>query len=150
MPVRMSPLLAAGDAVVTLSPVATEDPGSTEARRPATDGSTEVSPAGAPPAPAAPPPGRERHRPTGWIVLCGLLLLAVVGLAVWAFSAQSDADDAQAKLDAQQRAAAAATPEQEQEQEQAVQLDPETQQKLGQLAQELGATGESLDEIEQE
>jgi len=145
----MPPLLAGGDAVVTLSPVATEDPGSTEARRPAADGSAEVSPAaGAPPAPAAPPPGGERHRPTGWIVLSGLLLIAVVGLAVWAFSAQSDADDAQAKLDAQQRAAAQATPTPEPAQ--SAQLDPETQQRFEQLADELGAAGESLDQIEQE
>ena len=126
----MPPLLAAGDAVVTLSPVATEDHGSTDAPRP--DG--------------------ERHRPTGLIVLCGLLLIAVVGLAVWAFSAQSDADDAQAKLDAQQRAAAAATPEPAPEPEpaQPAQVDPETQQKFEELAQELGATGESIDEIEQQ
>jgi uncharacterized iron-regulated membrane protein len=134
----MSPLLAAGGAVVTLSPVATEDHGSTEARRPATDGSADV------------PPGGERHRPTGWIVLCGLLLLAVAGLAVWGFSAQSDADDAQAKLDAQQRAAAEATPAPTAEPAQPAQLDPETQQKFEALAEELGAAGESVEQIEQE
>ena len=147
----MLPLLAAGGAFVTLSPVATEDPGSTEGRRPATDGPPEVPPApGAPPAPAAPPPGGERHRPTGWIVICGLLLVAVAGLAVWAFSAQSDADDAQAKLDAQERSAAAATPEPTTEPAQPAQLDAETQQKLEQLAEELGATGESVEQIEQD
>lgn len=120
----MPPVLAPGDAAGTLSPVATEDPRSTEPPKPATS------------------------RPTGWIVLCGLLLIAVVGLAVWAFSAQSDADDAQAKLDAQQRAAAEATPTPEPAQP--AQLDPETQQRFQEFADGLGAAGESLDEIEQE
>lgn len=147
----MPPLLAARDGTVTLSRVATEDPGSTEARKPvAGKGSAEASPAaGAPPAPEAPPPGGGRHRPTGWIVLCGLLLIAVVGLAVWAFSAQSDADDAQAKLDAQEQAAAAATPTPDTEPAQPAELDPETQQKFTQVAEDLGAAGGSLEQIEQ-
>jgi chromosome segregation ATPase len=92
-------------------------------------------------APARPPEstGTERRRPTGWIVLCGVLAIAVVGLAIWAFSAQSDADDAQAKLEAQQIAAT-----------EAADADPDAQQLFEQVANELGATGESLDEIEQE
>jgi septal ring factor EnvC (AmiA/AmiB activator) len=80
---------------------------------------------------------RSQRKPTKWIVLCGLLGVAVVCLAVWAFSAQSDADDAQAKLDAQEQAATAA-------------VDSEAQQQFEQLATELGAAGDSLDEIEQE
>jgi hypothetical protein len=40
----MSPLLAAGDAVVTLTPVATEEPGSTEPRGPAGTSSAPAPP----------------------------------------------------------------------------------------------------------
>jgi len=87
-------------------------------------------------------------RPTGWIVTCGVLAVAVVGLAVWAFSAQSDADDAQAALDASERAASAATPSPEPEP--AATADAETQQQFDALAAELGAAGESLEDIEQE
>jgi flagellar basal body-associated protein FliL len=115
----MSPLLAAADAHGTLPAVSADD------EKPAEQTSA------------------EKRRPTGWIVLCGVLVLAVVGLAIWAFSAQSDADDAQAQLDAQERAAAAATPTPEPAA--SVELDPETQQQFDQLADELGATGDSLD-----
>jgi hypothetical protein len=87
-----------------------------------------------------------RRRPTGWIVTCGVLAIAVVGLAVWAFSAQSDADDASAALDAQKRAASAAAPTPEP----AATVDPETQQQFDRLADELGAAGDSLDDVEQE
>jgi septal ring factor EnvC (AmiA/AmiB activator) len=81
---------------------------------------------------------KPRRRPIGWIIACGVLAVAAAGLAVWAFSAQSDADDAQEQLNAQEQAAAAAP------------ADAEAQQQLEQLASELGATGESLDEIEQQ
>ena len=39
-----------------------------------------------------------------------LCALVAVGLAIWAFSAQSDADDAEAKLSAQQQESAPASP----------------------------------------
>jgi ABC-type transporter Mla subunit MlaD len=120
----MSPLLAAADAAATLRAVSTDDEKPTQ----------ETT--------------AERRRPTVWIVLCGVLALAVVGLAIWAFSAQSDADDAQAQLDAQGRAAAAATPTPEPAQ--SVELDPEIQQQVDQLAEELGATGDAVEDIEQQ
>src|SRR5215207_2906736 len=60
--------------------------------------------------PAQPPEAAPQHRPTGWIVLSCVLALAVVGLAVWAFSAKSGADDAEAALKAQARAEATPTP----------------------------------------
>jgi chromosome segregation ATPase len=92
----------------------------------------------------------KERKPTVWIVLCGVLAVAVVCLGVWAFSAQSDADDAQAALDAQERAASAATPEPEPEPEPAPEVDPAVQQQFEQLAGELGAAGDSLDDIEQQ
>jgi hypothetical protein len=93
---------------------------------------------------------QEKHRPTALIVLCAVLGVAVVGLAIWAFSAQSDADDAQAKLDAQERAASQATPEPTPEPAQPAEVDPDTQAQFEQIAEDLGAAGESLDAIEQE
>ena len=121
----MPPLLAATAAAGTLSGMSIED--------------------GKPPEPKPAAPG-DRRRPTGWIIVCGVLAVAVAGLAVWAFSAQSDADDAQAALDAQERAASAATPTPEP----AAAVDPAVQEQFDQLAAELGATGESVDAIEQE
>jgi hypothetical protein len=56
----------------------------------------------------------DRAAPTGLIVTCVVLALAACGFAVWAFVAQSDADDAQAELAARDQAAQAAptpTPE---------------------------------------
>ena len=50
-----------------------------------------------------PPAQPGRRRPTLWIGLTVLCALAAVGLGIWAFSAQSDADDAEAKLSAQQQ-----------------------------------------------
>jgi Skp family chaperone for outer membrane proteins len=90
----------------------------------------------------------EGRKPTIWIVLCGVLAIAAVGLGVWAFSAQSDADDAQAALEAQERAASAATPEPTPEP--APEVPAEAQQLFDQIADELGAAGDSLDDIEQE
>ena len=53
------------------------------------------------PAPAPP----ARHRPWGWIAACVLLVIAAGGLAIWAFSLQSDLDDQRAQTDqAQQQA----------------------------------------------
>ena len=34
----------------------------------------------------------QRHRHWGWIVVCLVLLLAVIGLGIWALSLQSDLD----------------------------------------------------------
>jgi chromosome segregation ATPase len=55
-------------------------------------------------------PEQPKHRSTVWIVLTCVFAVAAVGLGVWAFSAQSDADDAQAELAAQEQAASEATP----------------------------------------
>jgi hypothetical protein len=121
----MPPLLAGGDRAATLSPMSTEDRTSTP---------SEAS-------------GPERRRPTAWIIACAVLAIAVIGLAIWAFAAQSDADDTQAKLDAAQRAANEATPTPQPAQ--GAEVDPETRQQFEQIAQDLGATGETLDDIQQ-
>jgi septal ring factor EnvC (AmiA/AmiB activator) len=94
-----------------------------------------------------PPEADARRRPTGWIVLSGVLALAAVGLAIWAFSAQSDADDAQAQLDSQENAATQATSTPT---PQPAEVDAETQQEFEQVQEDLGATTESLDQIEQD
>ena len=54
---------------------------------------------------------RSRH-PWGWIGLCAVLALAAAGLALWAFSAQSELDDVRAELE-QQRAATRAAQREE-------------------------------------
>src|SRR4051794_21330112 len=131
----MPPLLAAGTRTASLSPVATGDHGS------ALPGDSEPSP------PLDAPQGNHSRRP--WIVISAILAVVAAGLAVWAFSAQSDADDAQAKLDTQARAAAAATPEPTSE-PQPAELDPATQQEFDQVKEDLGSTTESVDEIQQQ
>jgi septal ring factor EnvC (AmiA/AmiB activator) len=72
-------------------------------------------------------------RPTGWIVITVLLAVAVVVLAIWAAGAQSDADDAQAKLDAQATPAA---------------VSAETQETYEAASKELGQTEDDLDQIQ--
>ena len=107
--------------------------------------------------------GREpdhHKRPVGWIVLSCVLALAAIGLGVWAIGAQSDADDAQAKLAAQELAAkatpqptaeATATPTPPPASTAApVEVDPATQEEFERLADDLGATSESVDQIEQD
>lgn len=106
---------------------------------------------------AAPPRGgtlrpmpdeeRAKSRPIGWIVTAALLAVIAVGLGIWAFSAQSDADDAQAKLDAQARAAqeSAETPEPAE-----AEVDAATQQRFEDAKEQLGITGENLDQLNQE
>jgi uncharacterized protein HemX len=98
-------------------------------------GSDVDAPAGAP----------ERKRPTGWIVTAAVLAVVAVGLGIWALSAQSDADDAQAKLDAQAQAAQESpdTPE-------PAQVDAATQQRFEDAKEQLGITGENLDQLNQE
>ena len=99
----------------------------------------------------------EHHRrPVGWIVLSCVLALAAIGLGVWAIGAQSDADDAQAKLAAQAKAANA-TPEPTAEATAtpppaatAAPVDPAIQEDFEQVAEDLGATSESVDQIEQD
>jgi hypothetical protein len=103
----------------------------------------------------AAPTAEARRRPTGLIVLCALLALAAVGFAVWAFSAQSDADDAEEKLAAQQQAAQAETapeptaaPDSGGEAPDAA--DEELQSQLDALAAELGTVGESVEDVQQQ
>ena len=46
--------------------------------------------------PATPPaagPQPTRHRPWGWIIVCGLLVIIAVGLGIWALGLSSDLDD---------------------------------------------------------
>jgi len=103
-------------------------------------------------APTPRPEGPHR-RPLGWIVLSCVLAVAAVGLGVWAINAQSNADDAQAELTTQTKAATAATPEPTAvatATAAAAEVDPATQQEFEQVANELGATTESVDQIEQD
>jgi hypothetical protein len=98
-------------------------------------------------------PGPHR-RPTGWIVLSCVLAVAAVGLGIWAFNAQSDADDAQAKLASAAQGATSATPEAAETAASTpapapVEVDPATKQQFEQVANDLGASTESLDQIEQ-
>lgn len=84
-----------------------------------------------------PATARERRRPTGWIVLTAVLAMLAAGLGIWALSAQADADDAEQKLAAQ--ADASAEP---------AAVDAETQQRYKDLKDELGITGENVDEVD--
>src|SRR5690349_21582578 len=114
---------------------------------------------GAPPG-GGPEEERGHGRPTGWIVLCGVLAVAVVGLGIWALSAQSDADDSQAKLGAATAAAAASTkasgtptpastptPTAAATAAPAATPDAATQQAIDQLTAAVGATNENLASI---
>ncbi len=88
-------------------------------------------------------------RPTVWIVLCCVLAVGLVGVGIWAFSEQSDADDAQARLaTAQQQAAKAATPAPTAASG-ATTIDPAIRQQFEQLAGALGLSGANVDQIQQ-
>lgn len=126
------------------------DDQSPESRKPSDAAPTEGD--------AAPP---SHGRPTVWIVLCAVLALAVVGLGIWALTAQSDADDAQAKLGKATAAAAAgsggdsqaATPTATAQPAQPAATatpDAATQQAIDELATTLGATNENLASIQQD
>jgi predicted negative regulator of RcsB-dependent stress response len=107
---------------------------------PAAKGRTEPAPAGPPPGGDASgtPASPRRKRPWALVALCALLAIAVVGLAVWGAGQKSDADDAQAKVEAQQQAAASAT------------VSDDTKAAFQQVAAEVGANGDSLDAIQQQ
>ena len=125
----------------------------------------DQSPESRKPSDAAPTEGEaapsSHGRPTVWIVLCAVLALAVVGLGIWALTAQSDADDAQAKLGKATAAAAAgsggesqaATPTATAQPAQPAATatpDAATQQAIDELATTLGATNENLASIQQD
>jgi hypothetical protein len=111
---------------------------------------------------AGPPEDAEpgRRRSTVWIVLSGILAVAAVGLGIWALSAQSNADDTQTKLDAATKAAAANQADASQPQPQATATpaptaapaaptpDAAAQQQFDELTTALGATNETVDEIQ--
>jgi hypothetical protein len=110
---------------------------------------------------AGPPEDAEpgRRRSTVWIVLSGILAVAAVGLGIWALSAQSNADDTQTKLDAATKAAAANQADSSQAQATATRAptaapaaaptpDAAAQQQFDELTTALGATNETLDEIQ--
>jgi chromosome segregation ATPase len=97
-------------------------------------------------------PEQQRRRPTVWIVLTCLLAVAAVGLGIWAVNAQSDADDAQAKLNAQEAAAKAATPaptatEAAATAAPAPTVDPATQQQYEDAKNALGDVSDSADAL---
>ena len=54
-------------------------------------------------APETPSNTQPHKRPWGWIALAGLLTVAVVALGVYAVNLNSDLDDANAKIDSQQK-----------------------------------------------
>lgn len=81
---------------------------------------------------------RGKSRSTAWIVTAAVLAVVAVGLGIWAFSAQSDADDAQAKLDAQEQTASTG------------EVDAATRQRFEDAKEQLGITGENLDQLNQE
>ena len=122
----------------------------------------DQSPESRKPSDAAPTEGdaapSSHGRPTVWIVLCAVLALAVVGLGIWALTAQSDADDAQAKLGKATAAAAAgsggesqaATPTATAQPAATATPDAATQQAIDELATTLGATNENLASIQQD
>ena len=103
----------------------------------------------------------KHRRPMGLIALCGVLVLAVVGLGIWALSAQSDANDTQKRLDAA-TAAAAGKASQSQEPTATPQAtatatappaatpDAATQQAINELTAALGATNENLADIQKD
>ena len=103
---------------------------------------------------------QEHRRPLGWIIASCVLAVAAIGLGVWAFSAQSSADDAQDKLATQEQAANAATPTPTPTPiatatatpaaAATVVTDPATQQQLEQAADDLGATSDTVAQIEQD
>jgi chromosome segregation ATPase len=107
-------------------------------------------------APAANSTGEKKPRSNVWVLLTVLLAAAVVGVSIWAFSAQSDANDAQAKLNAQEQAEKpenavaqeerAATPAADPAPQS--DIDPDTQQKLDDLKDDFGATGQTVDELQ--
>ena len=108
---------------------------------PAANGRPDAAPAGPPPggdASAGTPAPPHHKRSWGLIALCALLAIAVVGLAVWGAGQKSDADDAKAKVEAQQQAAASAT------------VSDETKAAFQQVAAQVGANGDSLDAIQQQ
>jgi hypothetical protein len=92
--------------------------------------------------PVMTPHAERRRRPTGWIIAAAVLGVVAVALGVWAFSAQSDADDAQAKLDAQQQAATAGEEQQPD--------SSATQQRYEDVKEQLGITGENVEQIDEQ
>ena len=53
--------------------------------------------------PESAPSGEDRHKtPWGWITVAGLLAAGVIGLGIYALNLNSDLDDANVKVDAQQ------------------------------------------------
>jgi hypothetical protein len=93
----------------------------------------------------------KQRRPTVWIVLTCVFAVAAVGLGIWALSAKSDADDANAKLSAQQNAATAtptATPTAAAtETATAAPVDPELQGAVDEAQEAVGGVTESADEL---
>ena len=61
-----------------------------------------VSPSTQPPTSDGPAPPTARKRPWGWIAIAGLLAACVVGLGIYAVNLNSDVDDANAQIAAQQ------------------------------------------------
>jgi len=123
---------------------------------------------------------KPHGKPTAWIVLSAVLAVALLGMAVWAFNAQSDADDAQTKLAAAETQAppaetpapeatepaetpaateppepgetpgATETPAAAETPAAPVEVDSELQQQLEQLANDLGVTNATVEQIQKD
>lgn len=105
--------------------------------------------------------GHPTRRPTGWIVLTGALLAAVIGLAIWAAVLQSDQDDVNAASSARiEELEQEAANLQEQLEEQAAgaesaaadaqaEIDAARSQ-LEDAAAEIGSKGQALEESQAE
>jgi chromosome segregation ATPase len=105
----------------------------------------------------------EGKRPTLWIALTCVFAAAAVGLGIWAFSAQSDADDAKADLE-QAAAAVTETPEAAPTEEatpapapteapEAAPVpttDPAVEQAYEDVKDQLGAISESAEQLQSE
>ena len=108
--------------------------------------SQKPDPAAAPPAPQS----EGNKKPTGWIVLSCVLGLAAIGLAIWAFSANSDADDAEAALKKAEASAAATPTPTATAAPQSNEVDPATQQEFEQVKEDLGAATGTLGDLEKD
>ena len=91
----------------------------------------------------AAPESTTRHPARKWIVATVVLLIAVVGVGVWAFSLRSDAEDKDAQIAAQQQ-------ELEDQQGVADQLEQAATGVADDAKQALSDLGDQLDEVQSE
>ena len=98
-----------------------------------------VSPSTQPPTSDGPAPPTPRKRPWGWIAITGLLAACVVGLGIYAVNLNSDLDDANAEIAAQQEQIAAQQEQIDQAEETSTASVAAAQAAYDELAAQLGA-----------